>query len=133
MNAARPEQFKTRAERIISHCRMEPPTMMQIPAIAAAECQMLLESYHGGKWRVIRYLFREWLYLRSNSVLWNARLWISDAVGWTKIYDVPETADCIAHQQRHGRKCSGSPNCDDLHCIDRSIPKWFRRLTRWDK
>ena len=55
-----------------------------------------------------------------------------DWMGWTRVYDYPETKSMIAHSERHGRKCSGSPNCSNMNCINDSIPKWFKVLTRWD-
>jgi hypothetical protein len=58
-------------------------------------------------------------------------IWISDRAGWTKLYHIPTTDELLEHWQRHGRKCSGSPNCDNWNCISDSLPKWFKRLTVW--
>lgn len=101
--------------------------MLQIPPIANMQCQLVVESYYGGKWGAARELFKQALH-QSISERWLGFLiWFSDRMGWTKLYDMPETTTHHGYQMRHGRKCHGSPNCAH-DCISESQPKWFRRL-----
>src|SRR6266404_2356191 len=129
---ARPEQFKSRLIRISEHAKSNSP-MLHIPAIAAFECKMVLNAYYGGQLRTSLALFREWFYLWRHDIFNSAVIWICDRVGWTRLYDVPETETMKPYRMRHGRNCSGSPNCQNMNCIDDSIPKWFRWLTGWHK
>lgn len=77
---------------------------------------------------IARYsLRRSW-----NCALTRAVLIVTDGIGWTKVYFYPETDAMPAYHRRHGWRCSGSPNCDDEDCINRAIPPWFKRLTRWE-
>ena len=126
------KQYEMRLARISDHIRSNSP-MMRIPPIAASECQMLLEAYHGGRWKTIFALTGMAIFLLRHDL--NARfvIWLCDLAGWTKVYDIPETEKMRAHKQRHGRKCSGSPNCQNVNCIDDSIPAWFKFISRWDK
>ena len=131
MTPKRPQQFKMRVDRIIDHAKKDSP-MMRIPAIARSECLMVVQAYHGGEWRTVWALFRQAWYLTWHGWLGTLKIKVCDWVGWTKLYDIPETESYRAHTERHGRKCSGSPNCNNMHCIEDSVPKWFRWLTRWD-
>jgi len=116
--------FDRRMERIAGlvktkHC----PSL-----ILECEMRLALYTYHGGRmragWRILKAaLQEEWLERKSRLACW-----ITDRVGWSKIYDIPETVDYIAHKERHGRKCSGSPNCSNMNCIPDSCPRWFRWL-----
>jgi hypothetical protein len=116
--------FDRRMERIAGlvktkHC----PSL-----ILECEMRLALYVYHGGRIRAALKVLRSAVqdtYLERKSLL---AMWIADRMGWTKIYDIPETKDFIAHQQRHGRKCSGSPNCNNHRCIPESCPRWFRWL-----
>ena len=127
---ARPEQFKMRTDRMINDCKRG-ALLFKIPPICAFECKMLLESYYGGAWRMLWVIFKESVYLAFRGYLVRLRIRFCDWMGWTKIYDVPETATMRAYKMRHGRKCSGSPNCNNHRCIDDSVPMWFKRLTFW--
>jgi hypothetical protein len=59
-------------------------------------------------------------------------MWICDRMGWTRLYWISDTYEIPGHHERHGRKCSGSPNCNNPFCISEGVPRWFRRLTFWD-
>lgn len=107
--------------------------MYSIPAIVNSECRMVTHAYYGGRWWALWYMFKEACYLGTHGAYHSFLLWICDTAGWSKVYDIPQTKDFIAHQQRHGKKCSGSPNCNNMNCIDESIPRWFRTITGWDK
>ena len=76
-----------------------------------------------------------WLAVRLNArtAYHRTLMWVCDRVGWTKLYHMPETDTMRAFTMRHGRKCSGSPNCDNMNCIGDSVPRWFKWLTRWGK
>lgn len=128
-----PERFSKHADRIIERCREKGSIMFRIPPMAALECEILLHYYYGSKWRMVWHLFRAALHQSIHSGYNRCLIKICDWMGWTKVYHIPETPEFRAHYQRHGRKCSGSPNCNNMRCIDESIPKWFRWLTRWDK
>lgn len=90
------------------------------------------KAYYGGAIRALWKLGTEelgsWWRLQVVITIW---IWISDTAGWTKVYHYQATDEMIAHSERHGRKCSGSPNCDDPDCISRSLPGWFKKLTGW--
>lgn len=106
----------------------------QIPAIFTNEVWWCLRAYYGGSIRALLSLARQDFYL-WRGYKWNGfTIWLCDRFGWTKIYHYPETEEMMEHEERHGRKCSGSPNCSDVTCIDRSIPKWFKKLMGrdWD-
>jgi hypothetical protein len=126
---------KERWERRVDRIRGHGPNsfMWRVAPAIAFELRLLLESYYGGPWRMVWALFR----LTFSNIIhtWTGRLriWVCDRMGWTKIYFVPETDYMRAHWRRHGRKCSGSPNCDNINCIQDSVPGWYRWLTRWDK
>lgn len=124
-------QFENRRERLIKHARENPPMMWRIEPMLVFEIKLLLEAYYGGKWREVWALAREAANYDSNALITSARIKICDWAGWTKLYYYPETETMVGHWQRHGRKCSGSPNCNNHHCIDDSIPGWFKWLTRW--
>jgi hypothetical protein len=104
-----------------------------IPAMFVWGSWLAISCYHGGCWKALFFIARHEIH--SAIVLrWHTFLiWICDRAGWSKIYEYPETETMLAHLQRHGRKCSGSPNCSDMDCIGRSIPRWFKVITRWDK
>ncbi len=127
-----PEQFAHRLARIREHCLKRSP-MLRIAPIAVSECEQVLEAYYGGTWGAARAALWKAIYLGWGNVSSRTRMWICDRMGWTKIYWVPPTAEMRGYHHRHGRNCSGSPNCNNMDCIRESIPKWFRWLTRWDK
>lgn len=105
--------------------------MMDIPPIIASEFELALHAYYGSRWQMVRALARKALVLWWDGKVGGCLMWISDTVGWTKVYHVPETKDYVDHYRRHGRKCSGSPNCQNMDCINDSLPKWFRRILEW--
>lgn len=123
-----PEQMEIRLERIRDHCKQDSP-MMKIAPIAASECLLVVHAYYGGPWRTICHLIRMQAFLGYHglraSLIWN----FCDFVGWTKVVHNPENEFTIEHWRRHGKQCSGSPNCQDHDCCTRSIPKWYKRLT----
>jgi hypothetical protein len=128
MTPRQPERFAVRIARIVEHAKSD-SAMFRIPPIATLECRMVVEAYYGGRWRTVRALAREAAWFTWNDVVGATILWVCDTVGWTIIHHIPETADYRAHTERHGRRCSGSPNCNDVRCIKRSLPKWFRAAT----
>lgn len=115
----RAEAFKIRMERF------KTKSVFIIPAIFASECSMVLEAYFGGPIRAGLHLI--YWGVRSSIARQRARfLWaISDRVGWTRLQQIPDTP-CF---ERHGGQCKYH-NCMDSNCIDKSVPKWFRWLTR---
>lgn len=126
------ESFERQLGRIRSHCKSESP-MMKIAPIARMEMIIALSYYHGGRGRLALALLREWFVLARSHYCCAITMFVCDRMGWTKVYHYPETDSMIAHSQRHGRKCSGSPNCSNANCIDDSVPRWFKILSRWDK
>lgn len=107
--------------------------VVKIPAMASFQLRYTLEAYYGGRWRMIRALIWEGIYLGWHSFNTTWKLWITDRMGWTKLYDLPGSTKKMPMRMRHGRKCSGSPNCNNMNCIEDSLPRWFKWLTRWDK
>lgn len=124
----RPEQFKLRCERLVAHCA-DPNArfIMKIEPMANMECQLVVESYYGGKWGAVREMFKQALHQSVHDNWFGFLIWFSDTVGWTKLVDVPETATHHAYKMRHGKKCHGSPNCSQ-DCISLAQPKWFKKL-----
>lgn len=116
-----------RAKRLRGSIRTKSP-WVDMPFGLAMECQLVLQAYYGGR------LAAAWFFIKSAFHIWKdtrisrALMWFSDLMGWTKVYDIPETPDYAAHQQRHGRFCSGSPNCNNDRCIEQSCPNWFRKI-----
>ena len=125
---ARPEQFRMRVQRVENYARKG--HLRIIPAVTSLECELILKAYYGGTWRMLIAIAKKDLWLWQNGLKAHFLYWISDRIGWTKITDVPETEDFIAHQRRHGRTCHASPNCEG-GCIERDQPKWFRRIIDW--
>lgn len=125
----RPDRFNHWLKKM--HCSVKDNSpMMRIPGIVMFQVETLQTHYYGSYAKAGLALLRKAFYLWWNDKLTHCFLWISDSMGWTKVYDIPETPEYVAHQQRHGRKCSGSPNCQNDQCIDDSLPKWFRWLWR---
>ncbi len=106
-------------------------SMHNIPALMAMECWCLVKAYYGSTSRALWTLGKNALHLWAWGWYGSILIKISDRAGWTKMYHYNETEEMFAHDERHGRLCSGSPNCADMDCISRSIPKWFKRITRW--
>lgn len=124
--------FDERIARIKKYAKENSP-MLRIAPIAKMECQLVVEAYYGGRFRAVWAMFKEAVYLWRHEKHHMLLIWISDKVGWTKLYHMPETLTHHEYWHRHGYKCSGSPNCSDMKCIDKSVPKWFRVLSGWDK
>jgi hypothetical protein len=127
---AQPELYQLRLERIINHAKLESP-MVRIPPIAVSEFSMVISAYYGGRGKAARYLLFEAMRLWCSDKRWSFLIWLTDRFGWTKVYHIPATPEYREHSERHGRKCSGSPNCSNMNCIDDSIPSWFKWLVRW--
>ncbi|MDE2096149.1 MAG: hypothetical protein KGL39_02815 [Patescibacteria group bacterium] len=128
-----PERFKRRSEELIE--RVSSPStriMFKIPPIAVLQYEMLLEAYHGGPVRAGLAFIRKGVAEAVRDARWSILLKITDSVGWTKLHHMPETETHHEYWHRHGRKCHGSPNCNDFNCIEKSLPRWFKWLTRWD-
>ena len=87
-----------------------------------------LKAYYGSAPRALWALFRQEIYLWRHSVNGRFCIWFSDRMGWTKLYHFPESPGWREHWRRHGKKCSGSPNCQNDNCIEDSQPRWFRWL-----
>jgi hypothetical protein len=102
-----------------------------IPALFAHECWWCIRSYYGSSPRALWFLLREDFWIWSRSIWHRFLIVITDRVGWTKIYHYPQTDTMVEHWQRHGYKCHGSPNCENMDCIEDSIPRWFKIIFRW--
>lgn len=102
--------------------------LWRIPPITVMECRMVVYAYYGSRRRALWVMAREDFWLWRRQVVGRSIMWFCDFVGWTKVYDVPETPLMRAHKQRHGRHCSGSPNCNNMNCVDEGCPKWFRKM-----
>lgn len=126
------ERFERWRDNWILSRRESVRTMNKIPAILVHNCWHAIELYYGGPLRAIWAMAANEFHLWAWGKFHSFTLWICDSVGWTKIYHYPETDGMWSHDERHGWKCSGSPNCGDTDCISRSIPAWFKRLTRWE-
>lgn len=122
--------FLRRLGRMREHAKSD-SVMWRIPPVVMLEVRCLQNAYWGGPWRVVWALFKENLWLSAQSFRLGLGLTIADWLGWTKLYWNPETSEITGHYRRHGRKCSGSPNCHNENCIDESVPRWFRRLFGW--
>lgn len=125
-----PARFKARVKMLVDHAKT--PVMFSIPPIVAGECELVAVAYHGGRLRTAVHLVREALCFGWRDLKWKLVLRTTDAVGWTKMYHFPETASVYEHWMRHGRQCSGSPNCQDHDCVKRGVPAWFRFAVNWE-
>jgi hypothetical protein len=100
----------------------------RIPWILVLECKCTLQAYYGSGFKVAMVMLWEWIYLGAHSKYWGLVLWISDHVGWTQLRPIPGTP----YFHRHGGRCQYL-NCNDDDCINKSLPVWYRKITRWDK
>lgn len=123
-------KFYNRLGRMREHAKSD-SVMWKIPAVVMLEVRCLQNAYWGGPWRVVWALFKEQCYLSFHGFLSFLRIKICDWMGWTKVYWYPETERMIGHHRRHGAKCSGSPNCHNDHCIEDSVPNWYKKLVHW--
>lgn len=119
-----------RLDRIKDNIKSD-TAMMKIAPIAASECLLVVHAYYGGPWHTIWSLTRKQLFLDYHGVKGSLIWGFCDLVGWTKVVHHPGNDLAIDHWRRHGKQCSGSPNCHDLDCVERSIPNWFKKLVGW--
>ena len=106
--------------------------LWKITPIIVSEFEQAVEAYYGGYWATARHALWKAVYMTWGDLSSTLRIRICDRMGWTKLYYYSETEKMIGHWQRHGRKCSGSPNCNNMSCIQDSVPRWFKWLTRWE-
>jgi hypothetical protein len=127
-----PEHFSRRVERIRQHVK-DDTAMFGIAPLVVSEFEQAIEAYYGGYWGAARNALRKAIYITWGNWTSRIRIGICDRMGWTKLYYYNETDTMLGHWQRHGRKCSGSPNCNNMNCINDSVPRWFKWLTRWEE
>ena len=120
-----PERFAKRSEKM-QHLG----TQAKIPILLVINCRLVLKDYYGSDFKVAMRILWEWFYLGSHSLYWSVLIWISDRVGWTKLRHIPDNPVTVEHWERHGYKCDHL-NCQDDQCIDKSLPRWFKWVTRW--
>ena len=109
-----PDMMKRRQERMAAL-----GLMSRIPAMLVFESKINLKAYYGTYFRAGLVLIWESIWFGSHSVYWHFIYRFCDLVGWTKIRET---------NIRHGGKCTYL-NCSDFDCIDKGIPKWFRKLS----
>lgn len=119
------EAFYKRINSLAKNIQIKAPT-----PLLEIELRLALATYHGNTLRVCWFMFKDWLLFTLDMKINVVAMWISDRVGWTKVYDVPETETMRSYKMRHGYKCHGSPNCNNDHCISDCLPKWFKWITR---
>src|SRR5437762_2805417 len=112
------QRFIRRVDRITDLLLHHPP-----PVIIANEFQLALWAYYGNRRRACMAIISQFVWSWWNESLSHFRMSICDRMKWTIVY--PETGE------RHGKKCSGSPNCANCNCIPDSVPRWFKVLTFW--
>lgn len=115
------ERMKQRMDRITEMRHFK------IPAIFALECKLALIAYYGSGLRAAFSMIWDWVYLQTHDRYWRIVLWFTDKVGWTKLRPIPGTL----YVERHGGKCEYH-NCQDMDCIEKSLPPWFRKISGWD-
>lgn len=117
-----PEMMKRRMERMKPFLGI----MARVPAILVLESKMTLKAYYGSYFRAGLILIWESIYLGSKGLYWGWVYEFCDFVGWTQLRKChPDSKHLI----RHGGNCTYY-NCSDPDCVDKSIPVWFRKLTR---
>lgn len=104
-----------------------------LPAMFMMECYGAIRAYHGGAFPAWWAMTWHFAYLGFASMAGASEVWLWDKMGWTKLYHSPGTKTHREYWHRHGWKCSGSPNCNNLDCIEDSLPGWYRFLTRSKK
>lgn len=128
--------FRERCDRLVASSAIK----YHLDFIVAHEMLAALKAYYGSIPRMFYCItvngFRDWKIMARLRFL----IWLSDFMGWTRLIHCPQDDQFIAHDERHGRQCDG--NCgrslkskmtDDEKlleedCIERSQPKWFRKL-----
>ena len=115
-----PELMRTRAKRF----QTMPQFMFRIDEILVLECKTVLKAYYGGYIRAGITLVKEGVYFGLHGLYWSCVYQICDLVGWTKLVPWEPGSDV---KIRHNRDCS--PNCQNIDCIHKYIPRWYRKLT----
>lgn len=128
---ARPKTYKIRLERIRGHFVNSGGIGSRITPLMMMELELLQQAYYGSQLKAGRHLLWAGIKDLIFSKACKLRIKVCDWMGWTKVYHYHETELMRAHSQRHGRKCSGSPNCQNDRCIDDSVPKWYKKITGW--
>ncbi len=102
--------------------------MAKIPAVLTFQCEIVLTAYYGSYFCAGLHLIGQSFYWAWHNLYWNFVHRICDWMGWTQLYRYP-VEGWRGQFVRHGKLCDGS-DCEN--CIDKSVPKWFKKLTRWD-
>jgi hypothetical protein len=97
----------------------------KIDFLFAMNLEIALAYYHGGRIRAGWEMLREGLHLGIVGTYWSGVYRFCDKVGWTRLREIPGTP----YFERHSGKCD-KMNCSDMECVQRGIPKWFKKLTR---
>lgn len=105
------------------------PLMAGVPGILVFECKVTLKAYYGSYLRAGLVLILDWAWMKLHGMYWGAVFRFCDWVGWTKL--VPVSPDNPNVKWRHGGQCQYL-NCSDMNCLERSVPRWFRKITGWD-
>lgn len=116
------ERFENYRERL---SRSSP--IRRIDFIFVTECEMALSAYFGGDIRAGVSLLVRGIGAASRGVYWNCVYRVCDRIGWTQLRPIPGT-DAF---ERHGRGCD-KMNCQDMDCVQRGIPGWYKTLTRME-
>lgn len=120
-----PEMMKRRMARM-----KELRGQFLIPAICAYESATNLKAYYGSYWRAgWTLIWRYCIIMGLHDRYWSLVFWCCDWWGWTVVR--PFDPLCPRWKSRHGGRCD-KMNCADVYCIEKSVPRWFRWLTRWD-
>lgn len=118
------ERFEGQMDRL----RFSPAS--RVPVVGAMTCWMALKAYYGGSCRALWELAK-WDWMMYRGYIWSIiTMWCSDKLGYTKVYTYPATSEMREMRVRHGIKCHASPNCEDIECINNSLPRWFKWLFR---
>jgi hypothetical protein len=123
---ALPEVFERRINDFIA----DDHPFRRIPPIIALKCETILSAYHGSTMKAAIAMLLKELRHKKESALARARMWVAEKMGWVICRHHPETSESYEHYAYHGKHCSYL-NCDDMDCVDRSIPKWFKVLSGW--
>lgn len=97
-----------------------------IDALFEMQCEMLVAAYHGGTIRAGAHLIAKGVAAICRRAYRNAVYGICDRVGWTQLREFPDAPGCF---ERHGGHCD-KMNCQDIDCVQRGIPQWYKTITR---
>jgi hypothetical protein len=126
MTKQRPIQkdgFDRNRERLL-----RPSPMHSIDALFKLECEVILAYYYGGYVRAGWHLFWHGAASALRGCYWNAVFRFCDLIGWTRLQQIPGTP----YFERHSGKCD-KLNCQDIECVDRGIPNWYKKLTKMNR